>query len=716
MAVNIGPRIGIEGESQYRKELQGIIEKSKALKAEMDAVSKGFKEAGDDSTDFERKSKVLGKQIENQQQIVDHYRELMEASADALGENASETTNYETKLYKAQGAMADMQRQLSELTGEEDENTDQTEEVGDAVEDTGSAMDDASDKTSIFAETLKSQLTAQAIINGIKSIADAVKDIANSVKEAFTSTVDWADELDELSTQTGISSTELQKLQYMAGLVDVDVSTVTGSMRKLTKSMDSASSGSGASYEAFQKLGVSVKDANGELKSSYDVFYEVIDALGQIQNPTERDAQAMEIFGKSAQELNPMIEKGSTVLKEFGKEAEESGYVLDDQALKGLTDVADAFDRVQNAGDSAIRNAFAPLAPTIATAINSAIPSMQLFAQNLGKMFSGDMTVGDFTTFLMTKIQEMVTWITDNLPTIMAIGTQIITAILTGISEGDIVGQAITVVTTFIDSISQNLPQLMETGMMAIMSMIEGLTSPDSIGSLVESGINLILSLTRGLIQAIPQIIQAIPQIVQNLVVALTENLPMIIVAGMEITMALIEGLITSIPDLIAMLPEIGMRIIEAFGKVDWASVGTNIVNGILGGLSSMWNTLVSKAKEMANKVLSTVKGALGIHSPSRVFRDQVGKMIPEGLEQGVDKGMPSVIKDMQSQMDNLVIGATATVGGMNAISPVGGSVMNYGGFTINVNAQDGQSAQDIADEVMYRIQNAVQRREAVFA
>ena len=710
MAVKIGPVIGIDGEKDFRESVKNMIQQGKTLSAEMDNVKQSFKNADDKQTAYAKVAEKLSEQIENQKKIVDKFREAVERSTEETGETSDTTLKWKEQLAKAE-------TELEKLKGTEIEASDATDDMGDNVEDVGENMDEAKEKTSTFADVLKANLTSQAIINGIKSIADGVKEIADAVKEAFTSTVNWADELDELSTQTGISSTELQKLQYMSGLVDTDVSTVTGSLKKLTKSMDSASEGTGASYEAFQKLGVSVKDADGNLRTSYEVFYDVIDALGEIQNPTERDAQAMEIFGKSAQELNPMIEKGSTVLKEFGQEAEDSGYVLSDQALEGLTDVADAFDRVKNVGDSAIRNAFAPLAPTIATAINSAIPSMQLFAQNVGKMFSGDMTAGDFTTFLMTKIQELVTWISENLPTIMAVGTQIITAILTGISEGDIVGQAITIVTTLIDSISQNLPQLMETGMMAIMSMIEGLTSPDSIGSLVQSGINLIISLTRGLIQAIPQIIQAIPTIVQNLVVAITENLPMLIVAGMELTMALLEGLITALPDLIAMLPEVGYRIIEAFGKVDWASIGTNIVNGILGGLSSMWNTLVNKAKEMASKVLSTVKGALGIHSPSRVFRDQVGKMIPAGLESGIDRAMPSAIADMESQMDNLVIGASASLNGINAVSPVGNSVSNnYGGFVINVNAAEGQSANDIAEAVMYRIQNAVNRREAVFA
>lgn len=717
MAINIGPKIGVEGESEYKKQLQGIIEKSKSLNAEMEAVSKGFREAGDDSTDFEKKAEVLGRQIKNQQEIIDGYKKMLDLSAKATGENSTETSQYEAKLYKAQGRMADLQNQLEGLTNEEDANADQTEEVGDSVEDLGKDMDDTKEKTSIFAETLKSQLTAQAIINGIKAIAGAVKEIADSVKEAFTSTVEWADELDTLSTQTGISTTELQKLEYMSGLIDTDVTTVTGSMTKLTKAMNSASSGTGASADAFKELGVNVTDSNGELRNSYDVFYEVIDALGKIENPTERDAKAMEIFGKSAKELNNMIEAGSDTLKAFGDEAVSTGYVLSEEAVGNIASISDSFDRIKNAGDSAIRNSIAPLAPAISEMATQAVPIIQEVSQAFAQLFSGDMTAGDFTAMIMEKINELLAWVEENIPLIMSVGSEIITSILNGIAEGDIAGQAIELITTLIDSISENLPQLFEAGMNAIMSLIEGITSPSSIGSLVNSGINLIISLTRGLIEAIPQIIQAIPTIIQNLVVAVTENAPMLIVGGIELTLALIEGFISTIPDLITMLPEIGYRIIEAFGKVDWASIGKNIVDGILGGLSSMWNTLVNKAKEMASKVLSTVKGALGIHSPSKVFQDQVGKMIPAGLEKGIDKGMPSVIKDMENQMSGLVFGASASLEGATAVATGGtSSTMNYGGFVINVNAQDGQSARDIADEVMYRIQSAVNRREAVFA
>lgn len=782
MAVNIGPRIGIEGESQYRKELQGIIEKSKALKEEMNAVSKGFKEAGDDSTDFERKSKVLGKQIENQQQIIDRYRELMEMSADATGEASTETVQYETKLYKAQGTMADLQRQLSELTGEEDENADQTEEVGEAVEDTGEDMKEASEKTSIFAETLKSQLTAQAIINGIKAIGDAVREIADSVKEAFTSTVNWADELQTLSSQTGISTTELQKLEYMAGLVDVDVSTVTGSMRKLTKSMDSASTGTGSAYEAFQELGVSVKDADGNLRTSYDVFYDVIDALGQIQNPTERDAQAMEIFGKSAQELNPMIEQGSEALKAFGDEAVASGYVLSEDAVAGLEEVSDSFERIKNAGDSAVRNAFAPIAPAISEMLNQSIPSMQEFSRNVGAMFSGDMSAGDFTAFLMGKLNELVAWVTQNTPQFLATGMQIITSILNGLAQGDIAGNAMSIVTSIQNGISENLPQLMQAGMTLIMSLIQGLTEPTNLVALIESGLNLLVSLVQGIldaipvllesapviienlvqalveslpalinagitlidsllqgiietlpmiieqgagligtlvtgiIQAIPKLIQTAPQLIANLVTSIAKNLPQILSAGVTIIISLISGLIQAIPDIIASIPQIVTAIIDTFKQTDWTTLGKQVINGIISGIKGMLSSAVEQMKQVGTRLYETAKSFFKIGSPSKLFADKIGKMIPAGIEVGIDKEMPNTIRDMRDQMDGLVLGASASINGATAVSASGGVSNNYGGFTINISAQDGQSAQDIADEVMFRIQSAVQRREAVFA
>lgn len=176
-------------------------------------------------------------------------------------------------------------------------------------------------------------------------VADGIRKAVEGFKDLMTAGPAFADEILTLSSKTGIATDKLQELSYMSGLVDVDVSTVASSMKKLTKSMDSARDGTGASADAFRTLGVSVTDINGRLRDNEDVFYDTIDALGKMENETERDAIAMQVFGKSATDLNPMIEAGGDALREFAAEAHEMGYVLDKDALQALGRVQDEFDR-----------------------------------------------------------------------------------------------------------------------------------------------------------------------------------------------------------------------------------------------------------------------------------------------------------------------------------------------------------------------------------
>lgn len=703
MAVKIGPVIGIDGEKDFRDSIKNMIQQGKTLAAEMDNVTTAFKNADDKESAYAKVSKKLSEQIENQEKIVDAFRSAVERSTDETGENSDTTLKWKEQLAKAE-------TELEKLKGTELDAGDATDEMGDNVEEVGDNMDKARGKTSTFGDVLKANLTSQAIIDGIKSLASAVKEVADNIKEAVTGTVEWADNLATLSTETGISTDQLQKMEYMAGLIDTDVSTITGSMTKMTTKMASGSS-------AFEDLGVSIRDANGNLRDNEDVFYEVIDALGKIENPTERDAKAMEIFGKSAQELNPLIDAGADKLKELGDEAESTGYVLSEDAVGDLTAVSDAFDRMDKAGENAKKNAVAAMAPAILSMTDIAVPAMQTFAQNFGAMFSGEMSVGDFTTYIMEQVNGAVEWINENLPTVMAIGTDIIVAILNGLAEGDIAGQAMSLVSTLQQGIADNLSTIMDAGVNLIISLITGLTEPSSLTNLITTGVNLLISLVGGIITAIPKLVQAVPTIVKNLVQALIQNAPTLILSGIALIGELTVGLIQAIPDIVASIPKIIKAIIDAFKEADWKSIGTNIMEGIKNGLKSMINSLVNTAKEIGGQILQGAKNILGIHSPSRVFRDEVGKMIPAGLEEGLDKAMPAAISDMEHQMDNLVIGASATLGGISGVSPVGQSVSNnYGGFVINVNAAEGQSANDIAEMVMYRIQQAVNRREAVFA
>ncbi len=145
-----------------------------------------------------------------------------------------------------------------------------------------------------------------------------------------------ADDLLTLSTQTGLTTDQLQEFEYASELVDVSTDTLQGSLVKLTNNMQTAATGTGSAAEAFKTLKVKVADSQGHLKNNYDVSLQTIDALGKMKNETERDALAMDIFGRSATDLNPLIEAGSGRLKELAEQAHEVGYVVDNETLQSL--------------------------------------------------------------------------------------------------------------------------------------------------------------------------------------------------------------------------------------------------------------------------------------------------------------------------------------------------------------------------------------------
>lgn len=177
---------------------------------------------------------------------------------------------------------------------------------------------------------------------------------------AFTSgAAAWADEVNTLAATTGLGTDEIQKFMYASELIDVDLQTMTGSLSKLTRSMSTASKNAKSdAAAAFGKLGVSFEDATGAMRDREEVFYEVIDALGKIENETERNAVAMSVFGKSAEQLNPLIKGGAETLRELGDEAERAGLILSQDALNSLNAFNDKIDLLKSKG-AAVKNLLA---------------------------------------------------------------------------------------------------------------------------------------------------------------------------------------------------------------------------------------------------------------------------------------------------------------------------------------------------------------------
>lgn len=209
---------------------------------------------------------------------------------------------------------------------------------------------------------------SSSFASGIASVAAygaAVAGVAAQLVKLSNEAAKHADSIKTMSTNYGIAVSDIQKLKYMEELTDVSTETLLGSMSRLTRSMSSAQSGTGATADAFGRLGVSVTNSDGSLRSSNSVFMETIDALGSVGNATERDALAMEIFGRSAMELNSVIAQGSDGLRALAQEAENSGYVMSDKMVNLLAEGDDAGQRFNKAMEGLGNTIGAVVTPSI---------------------------------------------------------------------------------------------------------------------------------------------------------------------------------------------------------------------------------------------------------------------------------------------------------------------------------------------------------------
>ncbi|MBQ2591133.1 MAG: phage tail tape measure protein, partial [Paludibacteraceae bacterium] len=226
---------------------------------------------------------------------------------------------------------------------------------------------------------------------GLSAVGAAV---AASIGAVAYKSGQWADDLNTLSKRYSLSTEELQKYGAAAELVDVSVDTIAKSHIKLEKSMASASKGTGSQAEAFEKLGVSVTDADGNLRDGDTVWQETIAALGTMSNETERDALAMQIMGKSAAELNPLIEDGGETYKQVADTfAKYNLEVVDQETLDRANEFNDQIDTIKAVGAVAFQTIGTQLAGYLAPALEKVVDWVGKFAEWLSNLDPKVLTV-----------------------------------------------------------------------------------------------------------------------------------------------------------------------------------------------------------------------------------------------------------------------------------------------------------------------------------
>ena len=346
---NINTRFTLSGEKEYKQAISEIGSGMKVLDSEMRKVQSAYAQNADSVEALNAKNDVLERKISTQTEKLEYLRAALQQSAEKYGEADKRTMQWQTSLNNAEA-------DLNNLNNQFDENKKKIEESSKEMGNLGDVVNGLTSKLGIqLPDGMKSSMNAMgsldasslALAGTFAAVAAAIVKVEKAMISMTKESAAFADNIITLSMQTGQSTQQLQEFSYATELIDVSVDTLQGSLTKLTNNMQDTMNGTGNAKASFEALGVSVTNADGSMRSANDVFYETIDALGKVKNETERDAMSMDIFGRSAQDLNPLIIQGSKTLKAYADEAHNVGYVLDDEALSALGAVDDAYQRLQ---------------------------------------------------------------------------------------------------------------------------------------------------------------------------------------------------------------------------------------------------------------------------------------------------------------------------------------------------------------------------------
>lgn len=465
-----------------------------------------------------------------------------------------------------------------------------------------------------------------------------------------------------LGKSVGTCGVILNSLGDISGGVFAKLGKMPGNLKSL-----------GASMKSGAKVFGNVKDAillpfNDLAPKLTGVFQKALGTISTgpigkiVSDFAEIPKGIISAFGKIGPGLAKTFPKATAALKSFGSSISSTFGVIVNGAKGFGSLLGGAFgsvlSKVSGFGSrlmsylGIIGNAFVPILSKVAGFIPSFISLLNFGAvaavvvAGLGLVYSQFGTqIDQILLLVQTKGPEVISnfgaGITAALPGLISSGATLILGLMNAITANlpSLISVGASIIATLVSSLGAQLPQLIPVAVQMILTLVESLIS--NLPQLITSGLQLMEGLAQGIANAIPQVAAKAPVIIGKLASTIITNLPKIVQTGVKIITQLAVGLVQGIPALLGKIPSMISQIKNAFTSVNWGSVGMNIVRGIASGLTSAAKSLAEAAANAADNALNWVKSKLGIHSPSRVFRDQVGKMMALGMGIGFEKNIP---------------------------------------------------------------------------
>lgn len=309
-----GITIEIGGDStKLQKALQSVDKDLRATESNLKDVNKLLKLDPKNTELLTQKQKNLEKAVKLTKERLEKLRDAQSQ----VQEGSEEWDALQREIIDTEKKLEGLEKEYKEFGSV---GTQQVKAVGQQLQDAGQKIEDFGQK-----------------LAPVSAAAGALG--AGLVKLGYDAVTN-ADDLNTLAMQTGLTTAEIQKMQYASDLIEVSFDDIAGALRKMKANMD-------GHPETWERLGVAVTDADGNVRDATDVFYDVVEALGKVENETERDQLAMDLFGKSADSLAGIVDDGGQALKEYGQQAEDLGLILEQDTIDKLNRTNDTIDQLK---------------------------------------------------------------------------------------------------------------------------------------------------------------------------------------------------------------------------------------------------------------------------------------------------------------------------------------------------------------------------------
>jgi len=627
-------------------------------------------------------------------------------------------------------------------------------EMGAVVEPAAKSAGEKSGK-SLGESLAKGLKTTTAVIGAAMAAATAA---AAATGKAFINAANdvaaYGDNIDKNSQKMGISAKAYQEWDFILQHSGASIDGMKTSMLKLTKAAEGGD-------DAFKALGISQNDLKNMSKD--DLFAATIKGLQGVKDEGQRTVLANKLLGKGATELGALLNTSADDTEALRKQVHDLGGVMSDEAVKSAADYQDQLQNMKTALTGVKNNIMSQFLPGISSVMSG-----------LSKVFSGNGGVDE----IKNGLQSIITKITGMAPQFFQLASVLINGLLSGfapmlpqlvssifgfIQTGlltlvSLIPQLTPVITQGLQGVATALITCLPVLIQALIDMtnqlVTWLASADNVKTFVDGIFKIINVIATGLADALPILIPAIINICGQIVDSLTDpkNIKSFVTATLTIVGAIVVALVKALPEIggvivklasniLTILKDLGSSIISKIGP--WftstiskigtfiggiiktigelpgkaLSIGKDLITGLWKGISDKIGWVKDKIKGMGESITKAIKGVFGIHSPSKIWREQIGQNL--GLSVGL--GFADVIGDVKDDMTSSMNGLTASmsVTATGAGDPyLGGSTTNYNGgnVTINVYGAEGQSVNELADVIAAKLQDMTSRKGAVYA